>query len=336
MDGDVNITRCTQADESYILTNTDGTITECGIPDPSTTGATVGDIFCQVTAGTAIGTSYTWDDNTEALLKEDCLALDEVTTSDTYNQIVCSTDTTDQVLTYDKDRTLISDCDADQYSVDSVCEYAATGYVTTTVFATGAYTTVTSSTDSTAILTCFDRTDAADTEFDVTSQTCLDEATGVSTTYEIDADNKQTGTGLKICQAAVATGTNAGDVSCLVVGTSVTTVTQTSTAGAYAATITDASGETDVVTTCDKMTDAYGNGVDSRRCILADGTSVISLFSVATTEFTAGVTGDDAYYCGPVYTEVSTVDDAGTSTDGNYACLQIDDSTIEKYDSTHT
>lgn len=321
MDGDVNITRCTQADESYILTNTDGTITSCGIPDPSTTGTTVGDIFCEVTAGATIGTSYTWDDNTEATKKEECAALDTVTTSDTYNQIVCSTNVADQVLTYDATRTLISDCDADQYSADSVCEYAATGYVTTTTFATGAFVTVTSSTDSTVLLTCFDRTAAADTEFTVDSQTCLDAVTGVSTTYELDADNKQTGTGLKICQAAVATGTNAGDVSCLVVGTSVTTVTKTSVAGGYAATITDASGETDVVTTCDAMTDTYGNSADSRRCILADGTSVISLFSVATTEFTAGITGDDAYYCGPVYTEVSTVDDAGTSTDGNYACL---------------
>lgn len=136
----------------------------------------------------------------------------------------------------------------------------------------------------------------------------------------------------------MATGTNAGDVSCLVVGTSVTTVTQTSTAGAYAATITDASGDTDVVTTCDKMTSGYGNAAQSRRCILADGTSVISLFDTTTDveEYTAGITGDDAYYCGPVYTEVSTVDDAGTSTDGNYSCLEIADNTIEKYDSTHT
>ena len=69
------------------------------------------------------------------------------------------------------------------------------------------------------------------------------------------------------------------------------------------------------------MTDTYGNSADVRRCILADGTSVISGFSVATTEFTAGITDADVYYCGPVYTEVSTVDDAGTSTDGNYACL---------------
>jgi len=240
------------------------------------------------------------------------------------------------VLTYDATRTLISDCDADQYSVDSVCEYAATGYVTTTTFATGAYVTETSSTDSTVILTCFDRAAAADTEFTVDSQTCLDGVTGVSTTYELDADDKQTGTGLKICQAAVATGTNAGDVSCLVVGTSVTTVTKTSVTGAYAATITDASGETDVVTTCDAMVNTYGNAADVRRCILADGTSAISEFSVATTEFTAGITGADVYYCGPVYTEVSTVDDAGTSTDGNYACLEIANDTIEKYDSTHT
>lgn len=196
MDGDAAITRCTQADESYILTNTDGTITECGIPDPSTTGTTVGDIFCQVTAGTTIGTSYTWDDNTEQVKKEECLALDEVTTSDTYNQIVCSTDTADQVLTYDKDRTLISDCDADQYTADSVCEFAATGYVTTTVIADGSFVTVTSSTDATAILTCFERRLAADTDFTVDTQTCLDGPTGVSTTYELDTDNKQTGTGV--------------------------------------------------------------------------------------------------------------------------------------------
>jgi hypothetical protein len=336
LDGDAAITRCTQADESYILTNTDGTITSCGIPDPSTTGTTVGDIFCEVTAGATIGTSYTWEDNTEATKKEECAALDTVTTSDEYNQIVCSTDTVGQVLTYDATRTLVSTCDADQYSVDSVCVFAATGYETTTTFSTGAFVTVTSITDSTAILTCFDRTAAADTEFTVTSQTCLDGATGVSTTYEIDADNKQTGTGLKICQAAVATGTNIGDVSCLVVGTSVTTVTKTSVAGAYAATITDASGETDVVTTCDAMVATYGNGADVRRCIAADTTSVISGFSVATAEFTAGITGADVYYCGPTYTEVSTVDDAGTSTDGNYACLEIADNTVEKYDSTHT
>jgi hypothetical protein len=69
------------------------------------------------------------------------------------------------------------------------------------------------------------------------------------------------------------------------------------------------------------MVNTYGNGADVRRCIAADTTSVISEFSVATAEFTAGITDGDVYYCGPTYTEVSTVDDAGTSTDGNYACL---------------
>jgi hypothetical protein len=152
LDGDAAITRCTQADESYILTNTDGTITSCGIPDPSTTGDTAGDIFCEVTAGATIGTSYTWDDNTEGRKKEECAALDTVTTSDEYNQIVCSTPTVGQVLTYDATRTLISTCTANQYSADSVCVFAATGYETTTTFATGAFTTVTSITDSTAIL----------------------------------------------------------------------------------------------------------------------------------------------------------------------------------------
>jgi hypothetical protein len=136
----------------------------------------------------------------------------------------------------------------------------------------------------------------------------------------------------------VASGTNIGDVSCLVVGTSVTTVTKTSDAGAYAATITDASGDADVVTTCDAMTSGYGNAAQSRRCLFTDGTSTINLFDTTTdvTEYTAGITGAVAYLCGPAYTEVTTVDDSGTSTDGNYACLQDSTNLIEKYDSTHT
>jgi hypothetical protein len=127
---------------------------------------------------------------------EECAALDEVTTSDTYNQIVCSTDTSGQVLTYDTTRTLVSDCDADQYNADSVCEFAATGYVKTTDINDSSFVTVTSTTDSTVILTCFPIRGLADTAFTVDSQTCLDGVTGVSTTYEIDADNKQTGTGV--------------------------------------------------------------------------------------------------------------------------------------------
>jgi hypothetical protein len=142
-----------------------------------------------------------------------------------------------------------------------------------------------------------------------------------------------------ICQAAVASGTNIGDVSCLVVGTSVTTVTKTSTAGAYAATITDASGETDVVTTCDAMVSTYGNGAPSRRCIATDTTSVINLFDTTTdvTEFTAGITGALHYTCGATYDELTTLTSTQTTTTGNYACYNEDGTHyIEKYDKDHT
>jgi hypothetical protein len=93
LDNDANITRCTLADESYTLTNTDGTITACNAPITST-DATNGTIFCSITAGTTKGQSYTWEDNTEQVKVEECAAVNTTTTDATYNQIVCTTDTT--------------------------------------------------------------------------------------------------------------------------------------------------------------------------------------------------------------------------------------------------
>lgn len=151
-DGDSNIMRCTLADTSYTLTNIDGTgfVTSCGIADATTGTTTEGDIFCSVSDGS----SYTWDDATEATKKEECAAIDTVTTSDTYDQIVCHTNevTTGVVIIYDSARTLISTCTT--VGTEETCDYAATGYQRVYQTDTNAYVTYTDSTKVTKVVEC--------------------------------------------------------------------------------------------------------------------------------------------------------------------------------------
>lgn len=170
-----------------------------------------------------------------------------------------------------------------------------------------------------------------------TTQICTDGTTEVTTTYQNNTDGSLDGTVLEVCQPAVATGTNAGDVSCLTSATSVTVVTKTSTAGAYASTTTNGAVDPAVITqTCDAMTSTTYDGTSTnyRRCVdTTDTTSEISVFDSAVG--VAGETGALTWICGATYDEVTLADGGDTTTTGNYACRSETGDLITKWSSAH-